>query len=172
MKKSYRKLVRNCCQSSTRWSVLERSFILISALMLWLAAVAKLLSVFSPLPALNQKDPVFMVRNHELLMTIAFIEFAVAAYCLWGKRHSVKLIAINYLAIGMLIYRILLAQSGLAEYSCPCLGNYGQRLRLDQSRLDLALRLTMWALISGSCLFLMIRTITARTGTQAGCISK
>ncbi len=143
---------------------IEFWFIVVAAAVLWLTASAKLLSSLGAQPFLRLTDPVFHLRNRDVLLLVALIEYGVSGYCLFAKSRLLKLIGINYLGASMLVYRIIRSHGGLTLHDCPCLGTIARSLPIDQSVLDLLLKLLLCFLLSGSSWFLAVRVITMLKG--------
>ncbi|RME94658.1 MAG: hypothetical protein D6766_05245 [Verrucomicrobia bacterium] len=89
---------------------------------LWVTATLKAISVLQGDPILRWRDPVFQIRNRDLLLLVAGVEWGVAAYAVWGRRLWWKVTLLHALATSWLAYRGLLWMSGFKGYNCPCLG--------------------------------------------------
>jgi hypothetical protein len=98
-------------------------FIYSCALVLLIAAAAKLVSVFGDERILDEADPLLQVANRWVYSAAGLVELAVVWWLMWGgKKTSEKLMVLAWLGTVFALYRFGLFWFKF-DKPCSCMGN-------------------------------------------------
>jgi hypothetical protein len=92
------------------------------AVILLFTAAAKIISCFSHAKILLYYDPIFAIKNKNVLIGTACLELSLAVFFLLCKNISKMSVAMIWLLINFFLYRAGLVWMGVKK-PCPCLGN-------------------------------------------------
>jgi len=124
-------------------------FIYTSSVMLFLTALAKLISSFGDVAILQEVDSVLLVSYRTEFIVVAVIEFVVVLCCFISKSSCFKLVLIAWLATCFIVYRLGLLWVGSESY-CPCLGNLTDTIGISTKFADIAMKVLLFYLFVGS----------------------
>ncbi len=93
-------------------------------------------------------DPLFVVPRWSLMVIVAGIELAVAAYLILDKCDLNKAILVFWLSTNFILYRAGNYVMGSAP--CPCLGHVFDRLGVKSEDMDFGLLMIVAYLFCGS----------------------
>jgi hypothetical protein len=131
-----------------RWSL----FVL-----LFLTALAKLLSAFGSQPILDLQDPILLLNNRNLLMVVSIFELAIGFLLISGSDPKFGLTASAALSTGFFIYRFTSWWFHVPE-PCPCLGTIGGHLPVSRELIDIFLTMMLLYMLVGSVWFILCLT--------------
>ena len=117
--------------------------------MLFLTALAKLISSFGDVAILQEVDSVLLVSYRTEFIVVAVIEFIVVLYCFISKSSCFKLLLIAWLATCFIVYRLGLLWVGSESY-CPCLGSLTDIIGVSPKVADIAMKVLLFYLFVGS----------------------
>src|SRR5438105_11942372 len=118
-----------------------RMFLILSAFLLILTAVAKLVSSAGSAPILEQPEAIFKMNYRHLFWAVAGCELAVAGVCLLARHPGLPATLLALLSTYFLIYRLSIHRLGI--HYCSCLGSLTESLPFSKHSIDLALRLVL-----------------------------
>jgi len=124
-------------------SKIDNWLLRISGLLLLMAGVLKLISVFTKVAYLHQPNPVLtFVTNKTVLLLAANLEIGIAAIILvypasWVARYGLLALCITFGVYRFGLWLLLVHQP------CPCLGRASDWLHLTPYQVD---RLAFWIL--------------------------
>ena len=124
-------------------------FIYTSSVMLFLTAVAKLISSCGDVAILQEVDSVLLVSYRTEFIVVAVIEFIVVLCCFISMSSCFKLVLIAWLATCFIVYRLGLLWVGSESY-CPCLGNLTDTIGISTKFADIAMKVLLFYLFVGS----------------------
>lgn len=108
---------------------------LLTAVLLLLTGLAKILSAFGHDFVLQVGDPVLGVSYRVLFLCVGSIEIAVGSFCLFSGREGIKAGLVAWLATTFLLYRLAHIQLGNVE-PCKCLGSLTGALGISPDAAD------------------------------------
>jgi len=110
----------------------HHAFLNSSAFLLFVTAVLKLLTLFTPSRILLFRDPIIpFLSTKQLLIFAAIVELFLFCIIIFKpKKIGDPAVALLWFSISVLCYRLLLAWSGGLQY-CNCLGSLTDWLKLD-----------------------------------------
>ena len=115
----------------SEWFVRASSFVLL------VTAVAKMVTVWNPVPYLLQSDSVFpFLTVGQVIESATLLELTTVVVVLLTPNLRAKLIAIGWLGLLFLAYRACLNLESPGKPSCPCLGTVGQIFGISDPVLD------------------------------------
>ncbi len=138
----------------------------LTAGLLLLVGLAKLITLVSGLPLLHANDPVLNVSNKLLFSIAGGMELFTAFYIICGKSITAKSFLCMALIIGIASYRISWVAAGQPAV-CPCLGAVNDLLHLSESWLNAILLITFCALQTTVILQLRQLFVLQRSETSA-----
>jgi hypothetical protein len=108
-------------------------------ILLFLAGMAKLLSLSGQSQVLQSHDPVFGISNRSLFLYVGMLEIGLATG-LFMLRQSGRPVSLPLALVGMtfLAYKGTLMYTGFTGY-CACLGSLTESLGIDQGVASTAL---------------------------------
>lgn len=127
----------------------QKLFVISSAIILILTAVAKYLAAFGNAKILQVADPLTGLPFRELLFFAATLEVIVALICMFSQRGVVQFRLIAWLALIFLVYRLGLIWIGYHR-PCSCLGNLTDALHIPPQIADMAMKIILAYLLIGS----------------------
>ncbi|MFM2296035.1 MAG: hypothetical protein RLZZ350_2448 [Verrucomicrobiota bacterium] len=128
---------------------IRSAFVFSSALLLLATATAKLLSLSSGTKLLLAGDPIWGISFRHLLLAVAMLEIAIAAFCLIGKQQTAGLLAISWVSTLFLIYRVGLWHMDWKK-PCGCMGNLTDAFKIDVHTADMVMKVILAYLLIGS----------------------
>ncbi|MDA1278111.1 MAG: hypothetical protein O2960_29295 [Verrucomicrobia bacterium] len=131
--------------------ILRTAFLRVAAILLFLTAALKAVSLSSEARILTQADPLFSFLTNRQLMAVAVgVELSVA-FAVFSRRldHLTKMAAVAWLATTFFAYRAGLWMIGY-HGSCSCLGNAAAWLHVSPGIVDWAMRILLGFLLVGS----------------------
>jgi uncharacterized membrane protein len=132
-----------------RYQRLIRVFVFCSGILLFLTAIAKLVSANSNVRILQETDPVLSVTFRNVFWIIGTFELFVASICFFGKRIGLQAGLIALLATNFVVYRVGLVWIGYHR-PCKCLGNFTDALHIPPQAADTAMKIVLAYLLIGS----------------------
>jgi hypothetical protein len=128
---------------------LRRFFILSSGGLLFVTAVAKLVSASGNARILQYLDPVLAIPFRNVFWSVGALEIAVALVCFFGKQEMLQAGLIAWLATNFVVYRLGLLWVGYHK-PCPCLGNLTEALHISPHTGNTVLKIILAYLLIGS----------------------
>jgi hypothetical protein len=128
---------------------LIRSFIFIAGILLFITAIAKIISGSGAAKVLQMPDPILMISFQQVFWLVGSLELLIACICFFGKRLGLQAGLIAWLATSFAIYRIGLLLSGYHK-PCSCLGNLTDALHIPPQTADTAMKIILAYLLIGS----------------------
>ena len=129
-------------------------FLRTMAVVLFITAFAKLLSLFGTAKILDSKHPLLLVKYRHVLGWTALLELAVALR-IWPVRRPVEgCLLVFALGSWFALYH-LFVMFAVDYYVCPCLGTATQWLPISARTLDYAIKGIVAIMIAGSSLCLL-----------------
>jgi hypothetical protein len=113
-------------------ATLGRLFLVSCAVVLLLTALAKFSSAFGQAKILDFPDPLWGISNRQLLLVVAALEFAVAAFLLTPVRVEVKFLVTAWLGANFILYRVAVELLKPGKL-CPCLGSVTERFQINEA---------------------------------------
>ncbi len=129
----------------------ERFFRRSALCILSLTAAAKILSATGHAHVLELPDPLLGMPTREVLFLVALLEIAVALVALSRLSAKIVYLAIGWLSLNFLLYRLSLAVLRPGKL-CPCLGTVTERLNLSPTAASYLLLGIALYLFLGSCI--------------------
>jgi hypothetical protein len=126
-----------------RWM---RAAVVVGSVLLLATSVAKLVSSAGNSRVLQTPDPIFGIEFRYLFCIVGAIELAVSLYGLYGRRPSLQIGLMAWLATGFLTYRLGLVMVGYHK-PCSCLGNLTDSIHMSPSAADSAAKAVLAYLI-------------------------
>jgi methylamine utilization protein MauE len=124
-------------------------FIFFSGVLLFLTAIAKLISAGGGVRILQEHDPILSLTFRCVFLIVGLFELAVALVCLFGKRIELQAGLIALLATNFAVYRLGLIWIGYHR-PCKCLGNLTDALHIPPQTADTAMKIILAYLLIGS----------------------
>jgi len=119
------------------------------AMVLTIAACAKLVSSFGVAGILQYPDPVFSIPFQDVMRVVGTIELIVALICLFNKSIWLRAGLVAWLATNFLLYRLAVFLVGYRK-PCSCLGNLTDALHIKPQIFDTAMKIILAYLLIGS----------------------
>jgi len=133
----------------------QDKFLFVSAILLFMAGAAKLLSAMGKASALAVPDPLLSISNRNLFLAMGSLELALSAFLLVSQADQWRVMLIAWLATNFIAYRAGLWWMGEPNL-CNCLGDLSGYVALPPRILnDAALVMLAW-LTLGSYGFLLL----------------
>jgi hypothetical protein len=133
--------------------------------LLFVTAMAKLVSAGGSAKALSLQDPLLYLSNRQVLIGVAVVELVVAGFALFGKNLFLRVSLISWLATNFLIYRIGLAWIGHAK-PCGCLGTITDSLSLSPHTVNTIAKLILiFLLVCGYASLIKMATLKRSNGS-------
>ena len=126
-----------------------RIYICITAGLLFVTAIAKLVSATGNAKVLENSDPILGISFRDVFWIVGVIELAVSMFCLFGRRLNMQVGIVAWLATIFLFYRLGLILVGYHK-PCSCLGNLTDALRISPQAADTAMKIILAYLLIGS----------------------
>ena len=142
---------------------IEHRFVIVVAIALSLAGVAKIWSVVDAHPSLSSTDPVFLLKLRTAFLIAAALEFGVAAVCLFRPIID-GLVAVAWLSTVFLTYRIGLWWVGWQK-PCSCLGNLTDALHISPQLADNVMKGLLGFMLIGSVSLLILHQRQGRAAS-------
>ena len=120
-----------------------------SAVLLFVTAVAKIISGFGSSRILERNDPLFQLSYRNLFLIAGILELGVAGYCILGRHIVMRIGVVAWISTVIFVYRIGVMWVGYQK-SCPCLGTLTGALRISPQTADTAMQITLAYLLLGS----------------------
>ncbi len=136
--------------------IINRYFLLISAGILTATSIYKLIYVLSAGQPDRRLDPLVPVANYLMMLGSAGLEMIVVGVILFAKRNSLGNLAILWLALCFLTYRMgvwMLYPD--PNYQCPCLGGITKIFLVDNRLVQDLLKILLGFFLLGSSFFLI-----------------
>ena len=124
-------------------------FVRSSGVLLFITALAKIISAFGIQPILARTDPILIISYRNLFWSVGGIELVVAAFCLLQNRMLVNLGLIAWISSEVLVYRLGLWLIGW-KLPCVCLGSMTGAIHIPQNVAALIMRCVLSYLAIGS----------------------
>lgn len=126
-----------------------RIFIFSAAILILITGAAKIISGFGSSRVLQNSDPLFIVTFRVLFWVVGSLECGLALFCFSGAKVEIKSKLMAWLMTGILIYRLGLVWLGYHK-PCNCLGNLTDALHISPQTADIALKIVLAYLLTGS----------------------
>jgi hypothetical protein len=135
---------------------IQQWYIYSVAVVLFITSVAKLIAATGYVQMLSYPDPIIPLTNKQLFRLTSVMELMLSAFLLMKSNwRRLKLLAIAWLAIAFMSYRLLLLWYDYPNLS-DCLGNINDTIAISPRVLTpLMIALSLWLLV-GSSLFLIL----------------
>ena len=130
-------------------------FIYSAAIILFIAAAAKLLSATGSAQALDASDSVLYLSHRHLFLLEGGLELVMSAFLLMSRNSKTQTALIAWLATNFLVYRLGLWWMG-APNLCNCLGNLDDYLPLSPRFINAVAYASLAWLLIGSWMLLML----------------
>lgn len=140
--------------------------LLVTAYLLLLAGLAKLLAFRSPAHFLETSDAVLGVKVRTLLLALAVCELSVAAFLTLSNKTSLKLLLTAYCGANFLAYHGALIWMK-APQPCSCLGNFTDWVPLAPRTLSVVLLGGCVFMFASATVLLILRRNAASAAAQA-----
>src|ERR1051325_1698424 len=127
---------------------IQERFLQSAAVILFVTAIAKLLSAAGSSVELEHHDPILVLTNRHVFILVAIIELALSAFLLISRHRLLGLLLVAWLATNFLVYRAGLHSVGAPAF-CNCIGSYN-RISLSPFALNLLLLVALGWLLAGS----------------------
>ena len=134
---------------------IQSFFIYSAAIILFIAAAAKLLSATGSAQALDASDSVLYLSHRHIFLLAGGLELVMSAFLLMSRKAKTQLALIAWLAANFLVYRIGLWWMG-APNLCNCLGNLDDYLPISPEVLNATALASLTWLLIGSWTFLIL----------------
>ncbi len=130
-------------------SKFNRYFVLTSASILGIIAIAKIASVFSNAPVMLMPDPLIGLSFRRLLLLAGLVELVIACMCLFTANLKRNTFLIAWMSTSFLMYRMGL---WLIDWHrpCHCLGDLTEMLRMSPGLADNLMKGVLLYLLLGS----------------------
>ena len=126
-----------------------RGFLYSASLLLFLTAVAKLLSACGSQLILREPDPILIIPFRQVLLIVGTVELGIACFCYFSKKAYVSAVLVAWLTTGFLVYRFGLMWIGYHK-PCKCLGNLTDAIQMNPATADSAMKFLAAYLLIGS----------------------
>lgn len=117
----------NSTSAGRRW---EESYFLLVIYSLSVTATFKLISAFGTITALSLPNPLFGIREKDVLLITALVELFVAAFLYFSAHSARRFLMLLWLGGCFLIYRLLILVIA-PGHRCGCLGTINEWLNVD-----------------------------------------
>jgi hypothetical protein len=124
-------------------------FVKVSGGILFVTAVAKLVSSTGSARILQNSDPILLLTFKNVLWMVGLIEFMIALICVFGKDVRLQAGLIACLATNFVVYRLGLTWIGYKK-PCSCLGSLTDALHIPPKTADTAMKIILAYLLVGS----------------------
>ena len=141
---------------------LQDAYIYATAGMLFFTALVKFTSLPGTAPILDWLDPLLPLSNRMVFLLGGLLELGLSAYLFLGVDRPAKILAIGWLALIYLIYRLGLWWAG-APGLCHCLGNLTDRYPISPVMLNRITWILLGWLLLGSHAFVIAHRLIRRT---------
>ena len=132
----------------------QNIFIFSAAIILFIAAAAKMLSATGSAQALDAPDSVLSLSHRHLFLLEGGLELVLSAFLLMSRNSKTQTALIAWLATNFLVYRLGLWWMG-APNLCNCLGNLDDYLPLSPRFINAVAYASLAWLLIGSWTFLL-----------------
>jgi hypothetical protein len=140
----------------------KSAFLVSSALILIVTALAKFYSASGDVKLLLTPDPLLHIHYGVLLPVVAALELGVAALLFLSRADKLKYLSLLWLSLNFMLYRLGFWFIGLPMEHCKCLGNLTDTLRLDPHVVQAVLQGMVFYLFVGSAIGLLCTMWNAR----------
>jgi hypothetical protein len=134
---------------STTCHRLIRLFVLSAGVLLFVTALAKLLTARGTARVLLSPDPIFAIPFREVLLAVAVLELLVALSCLLGSGLRLQVLLVACLSTNFVSYRVGLWLMGW-HGPCGCLGTLTGALHVSPETADAVMKIILSYLLVGS----------------------
>lgn len=121
---------------------------------LFVTGLAKVLSAGGSARALNLPDPILLLSNRHVLLSVGILELVIAGIALFRRNRFLQVSLIAWLATNFLVYRFGLWWIG-AKRPCGCLGTITDALNISPKTVESLMKLILVFLLVGSYAALM-----------------
>ena len=138
--------------SGDAFCFVERAFLRITIIILLATATLKVVSALGSAPALEQRDPVFiLLTTREVLLISSAMELAT---CISFFQRDVirRLVPLASLCLVFVAYRVGLSWLRIPTWQCPCMGAAAEWFSLD--------KLVMGRFVVGVLAFMLLGTFS------------
>lgn len=111
--------------------------------------IAKVWSGLGNAKLLEATDPIINIQFGHLMSAAGIMEICIASVCIFGKRKSLGLGFVAWLATSFVFYRLGLRWMDWHR-PCSCLGNLTDALHLSPQTADTAMKIILAYLLVGS----------------------
>lgn len=125
-----------------------------AATLLWVTALAKLISATGSARILRESDPVLILPLGVILGLVGFLELFVGGLCFYSKKSFLWAGVLVWMSTNFIAYRVALHLAG-GRRQCKCLGTITDALHISASTSDLVAKLILAYLFVGGCLSLL-----------------
>jgi hypothetical protein len=139
----------------------SRFCICVSAVILGLSGLFKLISAAGTARMLSTVDPLFGITSQQFFLLAGVVEVGTVAVVLRSRNYSRNLILIAALGTDFLLYRAGLRWLGIG-HPCPCLGNAAAWTHLPATTMDLITISGLGWLIGSSYVLLLLLLFRSR----------
>ena len=128
-------------------------FLKTAGVILAIAAMAKLVSAIGSASILKEHDPILSSSFRNIFILVGSLELAIAAMCLFSRRHGLSILLIAWISTCIIIYRIGLL--GMDWHRpCACLGNLTDAIHISPQVADNVMKSALAYLAIGSYVML------------------
>ncbi|MBE0541110.1 MAG: hypothetical protein IH623_06975 [Verrucomicrobia bacterium] len=124
-------------------------FVSSAGVILGLTGVAKVWSAFGDVKLLTVVDPIVGLEFKHLMLGVGMVEIAIALVCFFGKRQTLAIGLVAWLATNFLVYRLGLWWLDWKK-PCGCLGNITGVLHISPQTADSMVKMLLAYLLIGS----------------------
>lgn len=124
-------------------------FIVSSGILLFLTAIAKLISAGGSARILQEPDPILTFKYYHVFWIVGLFELAAALICIFGKKIELQAGLVALLATNFVFYRLGLIWVGYRR-PCKCFGNLTDALHIPPQTADTAMKIILAYLLIGS----------------------
>lgn len=135
-----------------------------AAVILFLAAAAKLYSATGTARILTGSDPLLHLNNRTLMTGLGLFEAGIALYLMLGRDHLLRAGVIFWLSSNFIMYRFW--ADLLAVKICPCLGTLTSNLPVSKARMDQLLGAIVLYWFLGSAFILWYEWLKLRDASE------
>jgi predicted RNA-binding Zn-ribbon protein involved in translation (DUF1610 family) len=145
-------------------SKMIRQFTYSAGALLLAAAMGMFISTWAGTGLIHPHDPIFKIPIPRLFWIVGGLELLIALICLFGKRVSLQVTLVLWLAMNFTVYQIGLWGMGVSGGFKGYLGDVSAAFGISFSTADLMMKTLVLYLLSGSILSLLWLWIKTKSG--------
>lgn len=149
---------------TTDRTIKRDAYTLWAGVVLAITGVAKIWSGLGNSKFLAVIDPVIGLEFGHLMLVVGTLEIVVALVCFFGRRQTLALGLVAWLATNFVVYRVGLWWIGWHR-PCNCLGNLTDALHISPQAADNIMKVVLAYLLIGSYGLLVWQWLRNRRGT-------